>query len=226
VAVDAQSARVFIPNNGANTVSMLDARTGVVLRTITVGPHPAKAVVDERTGRVFVVHGRGMTTGNVLGPQPTVESAVTVGVSVLDARTGALVRALPLPAGGGMANDKVGLAPVSNIAVDVAQGRVFVINQAAAGQASEGAGSVSVLDAQSGRLLRTIPVGQHPMSLAVDAVTARLFVVNTNAGCRRPFSPWDGVPAGVRQVLPFLPAPARPSCHRPGTVTVIDTSRL
>jgi hypothetical protein len=85
---------------------------------------------------------------------------------------------------------------------------------------------VSVLDARSGTLLRTIGVGRHPISLAVDERTARLFVVNTNAGCLRPSSLWDRVPVAVRHALPFLPAPPKPTCNMPGTVTVIDTSRL
>jgi YVTN family beta-propeller protein len=200
VAVDAQTGRVFIPNNGTNTVSMLDARTGAVLRAITVGMHPAKAVVDERTDRVFIVHGPGLTLGANPPGRPTVEAANSVGVSVLDARTGAVLHELPLPTGGSTADDIVGMAPLTNIAVDVQHDRVFVINQTAPGRASDGDGSVSVLDAQTGSVLRTIPVGRHPLSLAVDETTARLFVVNTNAGC------------------------ARATC--PGSVSVIDTAHL
>jgi YVTN family beta-propeller protein len=224
VAVDTQTGRVFIPNTGANTVSVLDARSGAVLRTITVPPHPAAAVVDERTDRVFVVHGRSTTEGDysAIAAVPTFPQAGAVGVTMLDARTGAVLRTLPV--GGSVGDDHVGWAPVTNMAVEARRGRVYVINRVDPG--SDGNGSVSVLDAQSGDLLHTVAVGRHPISLAVDEATARLFVVNTNAGCLHRSSLWDRVPAAVRQVLPFLPAPSRPTCYMPGTVTVIDTSRL
>jgi YVTN family beta-propeller protein len=222
VAVDSLTGRVCAPNNGANTASVLDARTGALLRTLTVAPHPATAVVDEQTGRVFVMHGRGSTLGAYSSFVATFQQVGPVGVTMLDARTGVVLRTLSV--GGSVGNDTVGWAPPTNIAVDMRRGRVFVIDRYDPGSAGDG--RVGVLDAGSGELLRTIGVGRHPISLAVDEVTARRFVVNTKAGCLRPFSLWDRVPAAVRHVLPFLPAPARPTCHRLGTVTVIDTSRL
>jgi YVTN family beta-propeller protein len=178
VAVDTQTGRVFILNTGANTVSVLDARSGAVLRTITVAPHPAAAVVDARTDRVFLVHGRSFTVGDYSGTVPTFPQVSPVGVTVLDARTGAVLRTLPV--GGSVGDDHVGWAPLTNLAVDARRGRVFVINRFDTG--STGDGSVSVLDARSGDLLRTIGVGRHPISLAVDEATARVFVVNTNVG--------------------------------------------
>jgi YVTN family beta-propeller protein len=181
-------------NNSTNTVSMLDAATGAPLRTIPVGPHPAVAVVDDLTGRVFVVHGRAGTRGTY----STFNDYQQVGVTMLDARTGAVLRSLPV--GGSTANDFVGQALGTNITVDARRGRVFVINQVGVAQADQNHGTISVLDATSGRVLRTIGVGRHPISLTVDESTDRLFVVNTNLGCH----------------------PG--ACH--GSVTVIDTARL
>lgn len=253
VAVDTRSGRAFVMNDGADTVSVLDARSGAVLRTVRVGPNPARAVVDERTGRVFVVHGRGASADPFVGSLGSFGSFTGTGVTMLDARTGAVLASLPV---GGSPVDDIEVLNALNLAVDQRRGRVFVINappavatgspltfsnvqstlgtggtfltdQIMAGAAtSPREGSVSVLDARSGRLLHTLRVGRHPYALAVNETTARLFVVNTNSGCLRPPRLWDRVPAGVRHALPFLPAPAPPICHMPGTVTVIDTAHL
>jgi YVTN family beta-propeller protein len=222
VSVDSLTDRAFVPNNGANTVSVLDARTGALLRMITVAPHPATAVVDEQTGRVFVMHGRGSTLGAYSSFVATFHQVGQVGVTMLDARTGAVLRTLSV--GGSVGDDPVGWAPPTNSAVDVRRGRVFVINRFDPG--GTGDGSVSVLDARSGSLLHTIGVGRHPISLAVDEATARLFVVNTNAGCVRTPGLWQYVPSFARWLMPFLPGPPKPTCNMPGTVTVIDTSHL
>lgn len=224
VAVDTQTGRAFIPNAGANTVSVLDARSGAVLRTVPVAPHPAAAVVDERTARAFLLHGRvltqsttwsGLVPPSVLGPQ-----AGPVGVTVLDARTGAVLRTLPV--GGDLGNGTPFHHVIDQLAVDVRRNRVIVINRV--GPGSTGDGSVSVLDARTGRVLQTIGVGRLPTELAVDEATARLFVVNSNAGCVRPRGLWQFVPSFARRLLPFLLPPL--DCNVPGTVSVIDTSRL
>jgi YVTN family beta-propeller protein len=153
----------------------------------------------------------------VLGPQ-----AGPVGVSVLDTRTGAVLRTLTV--GGDLGDGTPPHHVIDQVAVDVRRNRVFVINRV--GPGSSGEGSVSVLDARTGRVVQTIAVGRRPTELAVDEATARLFVVNSNAGCLPTSSLGDRVLSAVRHVLPFLPAPSRPTCHMPGTVTVIDTSHL
>jgi YVTN family beta-propeller protein len=218
VAVDSRTGRAFVSNNGSNTVSIIDTHTGVVLGTRPVGWHPARVVVDERTGRVFIVHGRGSTTG-CGGNLPNYQQA---GVTVLDARTAAVLRSVPV--GGSPFDDDVGYAPLINIALDTRRDRVFVINQPRRdrhGVPVEGNGSVSVLDARSGALLQTINVGRHPISLAVDERTARLFVVNTNMGCT-PRNAFSWLPSPARRLLGL--GPLDTACH--GSVTVIDTTRV
>ena len=215
VAVDAATGHVFVTNNGADTVTMLDALNGTVLRTIKVGSQPAQIVVDERTQHVFVVHGRG-------GTRMFFTESSASGTTMLDARSGAVLHAV---AAGGSPADDVGYVTAVNLAVDARRGRVFVIDPTAPA-APDGAGSVSVLDARTGRLRRTLSVGRHPIALGVDEVSARLFVVNTNSGCVRPSGPWDRLRGSVPRWLPFLPPASQPTCQMPGTVTVIDTSRL
>ncbi len=94
LAVDARTGRVFVLG-AAGSVTTLDATTGSVIRTVAVGRGAQAVAVDEATGRAFVTDpGR---------------------VFVLDARSGATLRALPL--GGG---------PTGELAVDARHGEVFV----------------------------------------------------------------------------------------------------
>ncbi len=88
-------------------------------------------------------------------------------------------------------NVAVGQSP-GPIAVDTRTGRVFVVNRGPldSGYGGSGnplgasAGSVSVLDATTGQVLRTQPVGRGPTLIAVDERLGRVFVVN-----RGPFDP-------------------------------------
>ena len=74
VAVDARTERTFLVTAGPprssratdpGTVSVLDARTGTVRRTITLGRSPRAIALDSRTGRAFVVTG-GSNTVTIL----------------------------------------------------------------------------------------------------------------------------------------------------------------
>ncbi len=61
------------------------------------------------------------------------------------------------------------------IAVDERTGRVFVVD---ADYASRGQGSVTVLDARSGRPVRVTAVGPYPVAAVVAERTGRVFVLN------------------------------------------------
>ena len=98
VAVDAHTSHVVVANADGNRVSILDARTGVVLRTVLVGKNPFAVAVDARTRRAFVLNDLDNS------------------VSILDTRTGAVLRTVP-----------VGHAPFA-AAVDAPTGRAFVVN--------------------------------------------------------------------------------------------------
>src|SRR5436309_9856430 len=140
VAVDERTGRAFVLSvgDGHGRVSVLDAGSGRLLRTVAVGISPVAVAVDERTNRVVVVNAGSGT------------------LSLLDARSGIVLH-----------TSADHLAP-RMVAVDQKTGRVFIANGAApAGQGNiTGGGSVSVLDARSGTVLRTVPVGLTPLALA------------------------------------------------------------
>lgn len=174
LAVDERAGHVFVytasspwqaDTCGFGHVSMLDAASRRLLRTVSVGMPPGELpdehtgcsvggsstrqgalAVDERTGRLFVAS--RIARGN----EPTSV------VSVLDTASGALLRTV-----------QVGRQP-KTVVVDAPTGRVFV---------TDGTG-LSMLDARSGRLLRSYLVVAASGPLAVDGRTGHLFVPDTN----------------------------------------------
>jgi YVTN family beta-propeller protein len=205
VAVDVLTARVFVANSGDNSVSLLDAHSGAFLRTIRMGAGPQggpRAVaVSARSGRAFVASGDSLIlldarSGAVLRAVPTgigtlAGNPVAVAVDerlsrvfvanvslpdanspwdnslvLLNARTGDVLGNLPLD------------APPVAVAVDTRTERVFLATAGPrrSGRASD-PGSVSVLDARTGVVRRTITLGRSPQAIALDTRTGRAFVV-------------------------------------------------
>ncbi len=100
LVVDRRTQHVFVPVGGRGSVTMLDARSGRVLRSVAVASDPHYIALDERLGRVYVL-------------------SYDTTLSVVDARTGKLLAARPLrPFAGGF----VGYT----LAADARAGRVVV----------------------------------------------------------------------------------------------------
>jgi YVTN family beta-propeller protein len=140
VALDERAGRVFVANVDDATVSVLDASSGRVLRTVDLaGSTPLALAVDARTRRVFV--------SRLFGSRGRMS-----GVSLLDSRTGALVRTVRV--------DRI----MGQVLVDPRHGHVVVAS----------ASGLHVLEARTGRLLRRIRAIEVP--LAVDARDGRVLV--------------------------------------------------
>ncbi len=136
---------------------------GPLVATVRVGLHPIDLAVDARLGRVFVLNGGDAGGGG--------------SVSVLDATTGRVRGTTPLGVVGAFDGFNLGQQALG---VDNHTGRVFVLR---AGKNPEtDAGSVAVLDAASGRRLGTVEVGVHPLGLALDERTGRVFVTIGGGG--------------------------------------------
>ncbi len=254
-AVDTRTARAFVTSLTDDSVSVLDTQTGVVVATVLVARSPRAVAVDERRGRVFVASsgvasgGSGLNvldarTGTVLRIQPLTTSPLALAVdaltgrvflvngardaygaalgissiSTLDAQSGAILRTVPIP-------ENLNLA---SIAVDARRGRVFVSSQGAQDPARPGAlmgaGSVYVLDARSGALLRTLPAGIGPVAMAVDDATGRVVVLDMG-GTVDIRDGWTWAPGWLRHVLPFLPSGQVSTRPIPSSVRVLDPSR-
>ncbi len=249
LAIDERTGRVFGVNEVSDTVSVLDTRSGALLATTLVSPHPLAVAVDERTGHVFVTSntipagGPGGRTGQVdmldarsgallrtaqVGVLPYaiaadarsgrvfVANSGSDSVSVLDARSGRVLRTVA-----------VGRDPAA-ITVDARAGRVVVANLNGSfplvpQQDLLGPGSVSVLDARDGAVVRTVAVGVDPATVRVDERTGRVFVLN-KGGDVPVLDRWGWIPGWLQSAIPLLPQHLAQTRRIPGGVSVLDVS--
>jgi YVTN family beta-propeller protein len=200
IVVDPRSGHVFVANSADNTVTMLDAHTGRVLRTISVGGDPDQLRVNPRTERVFVMNEDKSSvsvvdavTGAVLhtltpDPGPVrMGKGKTSALFVFDSENAGSPGASNLPGVGAVRRLTVVLdspagtrlqrldAPPhewGGLAVDSPSGRLIVSDPAENG--------ISLIDAARGQSLRTIAVGAVPAAIALDLQTRRVFVTSND----------------------------------------------
>lgn len=212
VAVDTLHGRVVIASGGVGAcgatpcgsgLDVLDARSGAVIRIQRLNTSPMAVAVDGVTGRIFLLNSADNDYNVGVGIS---------GISVLDERSGALVRVIALPPDPNLAV----------IAVDERRGRDYIAAQGAstATDAFMGSGRLYVLDARSGALLRAIGVVVARVAVAVDERSGHVFVLNAG-GTERVADPWGWAPSWLRRVLP------RPTATRvvPLSVSVLDITR-
>ena len=224
LAVDEQTGRAFAltANLGSNTgsICVFDTRTGRLLRSIALSSVPAAVAVDQATGHVFISAIGPAAPINILpGYRPWYRHLVVPlstgngSVLMLDARSGTIVHTA-----------SVGVAPGA-VAVDAAHHHVLVATVGAMDGtgAPRGPGSVAVLDARSGVVLRTIPVGVAPGAIAVDARAARAIVLNLGGAVHAPDT-WGWMPDWLRQHLPLGAAQEPANRIVPGSATVVNTA--
>jgi DNA-binding beta-propeller fold protein YncE len=198
VVVDERADRAFVSTPAG--MSVLDTRSGAVLRSIAMGGYPGEMLVDARDGRVFVV------------PPYTARGGQNV-LSVLDARGGTLVRTVTLAGSAGA------------IAVDERAQRVLVFTVTRTGVPPATTGTMTILDARSGAILRVMPAHVPGAWMAVvDERTGHVFVLDGPHTVALP-DPWTWLPVWLRRRLPLVPAPGRYTRVVPGGVRMIDSMR-
>jgi YVTN family beta-propeller protein len=231
-----QPTPAFYPH-AHGTVTVLDARSGTVLRTVTVGYGPGAIALDARRGRAFVTN-RYDGTVSVLDVAAgavlrTVAVAPQPGAVVVNARTGRVF----------IASDNAGMGLVSvldtdgkrvlqrvavgqrvvALAVEERRGQVLVVTKPDVVPPTE-PGRLHVLDGRTGQLRRTVTVGLQPRALAVDAAANRAFVLNGGGTVR---DAWvERGAAWLQCWVPWLPPQSAATRTIPATVSVLDTARL
>jgi DNA-binding beta-propeller fold protein YncE len=227
--VDDTTGRVFVAGTTFPTgqVSMLDIRSGQLIRTIHVVGWVGGLALDRRTGQVFVADSGPMASrviihGSLHIPLPPVPIGAG-SVAVLDGRSGHLRRTFHItgvPAG---------------IVVDEQGNRVYVANTGRGQQVvdthpgsissfdvRDGPGSVVVLNAQTGVIVRTATVGVSPGLLAVDARAGRVYAIN-EGGLVKVVAPWAWVPRWLQQHLPFRAPPGGGLRRVPSSISLLAT---
>jgi len=240
LTVDEATGHAFVLTvaNGltnAGQVSMFDTHSGRLVGAVLLNSLPEAAALDGRTGRVFVTTigpARQVPTFNpsslaalaptmtryrgipVPGPTLTLVPYGQGNVYILDSRSGVVVKIVT-----------VGVAP-QDVAVGSSSGRVFVANIGPVDRDGyfAGQGSVSVLDARSGDLLHTVPVGVGAAMLTVDERTQRLFVANYGGYESIP-DQWAWVPPLLRARLPLSSPPNGGAYPNASAVSMVDASR-
>ncbi len=180
LTIDAQTSRAFVYNRTDGTVSTIDTVTGALVRTVSAGSSFAFMAIDRRTSRLFASSGgddtiytldarRGVvlhaaTDTDITTRQAAVDEAsnhVFVGhrdiptITMLDARTGAIVRHIPACRGS------------FALAASARTHHIF---------AKCNDGTTDMLDARTGRVLRTIPIAPGNFGYVfVDEHTNRVF---------------------------------------------------
>ncbi len=184
MAVDTRRGQVVVTGYEPSGLHLFAAGSGQLTRTVHVGAHASPVAVDSQTGRIFMaeqsnepsavsvldaVSGRVVGTTTVgrfpvkvvvdeLAGRAFVLNGFDNSVSVLDARTGTLLR-----------TSVIG-AQVHDMAIDTVTGRLDVTTAA----------GLTLLDAVSGAVLRTVAVGvgMQPGIVAIDAHTGQVIVTN------------------------------------------------
>jgi len=174
VLVDARRGRAYTASTGSTSCSssgggpqtctttgaavvVLDARTGHPLRTLAVDAGRGLAL-DGRTGLLYALPTAG---GTPSGGPPTPGSGTTR-VTVIDPRTGRVVRTIALPGGGGQGGD------VGTLAIDARGGRLVVVRTVPSGFRGSGTppSAVDVVALVDGRLLRHALLRHAPLTAA------------------------------------------------------------
>jgi DNA-binding beta-propeller fold protein YncE len=207
VAADTHRDHVFATGyngtSGVGTVSMLDATSGALLRTVTLdqSPSPGPVAVDERSGHAFVLDrsidsfsiidtasGRILHTINV-GAQTYPQAVAVDGhtgrvfIAVSDESSAGRVRVLDVRSGRILHTVMVGWDPIA-LVVAVRAGRVFAVN---AGSTAGGAPAASVCwTRQAGALCAPFHWGCRPMRRRWMSVWAASSSLGTPLSAPRP----------------------------------------
>jgi len=205
IAVDRDSGLVFVTDKSAHSLSILDAGAGTLRRTVHTACYKPAGVVAV-AGRAFVLGGDGVCVldgrtsvrvhayqgansadGAVVDARTVRVFVITnsnnfdIGVDVLDAHTGALLRRTHPNM---LTSSSTSTAqPV----VDERQGRVYVLLSSPFGRDNEidGPGALAVLDAKTGAVIKdialtdTVAAGPN-FGLAIDARLHHLIVLTDN----------------------------------------------
>ena len=164
----AASAKVYVADEGANSVSVIDAETFKKIASIPVGLGPHNVQVSPDGKQVWVTNnGEPDKAANQMpsGEMPKVGHGAMVGagaVWVIDTATAAVV-----------AKISVGAQP-AHVVVAPDGRTAYVVNG--------GENTVSVLDTQAQRVVQTIPVGAMPHGMRLRPDGKQIWVANMKGG--------------------------------------------
>ena len=190
VATDPKTNRIYVSNQAAGTVSVIDGATNRVLATVRVGRYPNGIAVNSKTNTIYVanltsgslsiINGTSLTVFTLpVGSSPAkvavdpVTGRVFVTLEdndglldVIDAKSLKIIAAVPVPP-----------YPLG-VAVDSAAHRIYVADFLC------GCGQISVVDDKSNQVVNTIqlPGASMVVGVAVDPRDNFVYAADENSG--------------------------------------------
>lgn len=179
IAIAPELGRGFTSNGGAGTVTIFDLKTLAPIVQVPTGKKPDAIVYDPATSRVFAMNGgsnsstaidaaTGKVAGTIdLGGGPefaTADGAGNVFVNLEDENLVLRIDSRAL-----IVKDRWPLAPCerpSSMAIDRANHRLFI------GCRSK---VMAVVNAETGTVITTVPIGDHVDASAFDSFTGLIF---------------------------------------------------
>lgn len=201
-----RTGTLYTSNTRDGSVSAIDVKAGKILATIKHGEkaHLREVLVDDQANRVYV-SAVGFPERPARNNRPAM-AAQPGSIWVIDGATNTLAHVIENPGQGvtGLALDRAanrlyatdlsrnevlvidldrretvarypsgGEAPI-NLDIDPASGRLFVVNQKS--------GTLAVLDARDGKLLKSIETGAGALDVKVSPRLGQVYVSNRQAG--------------------------------------------
>ncbi|VVC06248.1 Virginiamycin B lyase [uncultured archaeon] len=179
---------VYVTNLLSNTVSVINATTGNVVTTITVGIEPYGIVYDNDNGKIYVAN-FGSDNISVIDPSSNTVIQTISGVSnpselmydstnqdlYVTSMTSNKVFVIDSLSNNVITTIVVGTQP-DGIVYDNDNGKIYVANF--------GSDNISVIDPSSNTVIQTISsllVGSHPSGLTYDSINKNIYVANNGA---------------------------------------------
>jgi DNA-binding beta-propeller fold protein YncE len=182
IALAAEFGRGFVTNGSANNVTMFDLKTLKPIGVVATGKKPDAIAYDDATKRVFANNGDGDSStvidaadGKVLGTVELgggPESSAADGKGMLFTNLEDKSEMVKIDARAMKVVARWKLAPCeqpSALAIDRASHRLF------AGCRNH---VMAVVDADSGKVVTTAPIGDHVDAAAFDVATKQVFLSN------------------------------------------------
>ncbi|HEY1464184.1 MAG TPA: YncE family protein [Terriglobales bacterium] len=176
----------FISNGVDNVVVMFDLKSHAVLRTVKAGADPDSIIFDSATNRVFAFNGGSgnvtaidALTGDVIGTADLSgrpEFAVSDGNGKIYANIVDKSEIVQINPSTLKVENRWSLSPCegpSGLALDVSNRRLFAVcsNQV-----------MAVMNAESGKVIATLPIGKGPDATIYDAAKKLVFSSNGRDG--------------------------------------------
>ena len=158
-AFDDAANRLYVSQGGIDEVLEIDPDAGRVLRKFSTGDTKVAPTKPDESKHFFVNLALDSRSQRLFAADPSTDR-----LYVFDVRTGQVLRQIPVGKG------------LLDVVVNARRGEVYTTNRGVSRSEPEGTGAVTVINADSFAIKRSIALPVHPNSLAVSDDGQSLFV--------------------------------------------------